>query len=195
MKQIESMSMKILSWLMATGMLTRFTAGAMAQTLASGQASEGQAKPPYPPSLVIQRVSFDFGSRDRRAPGSDNWPITWADDNHQYTTWGDGGGFEGTDSDGRVSLGVARVEGTSDNYRGRNIWGGQHAENPAQFEGKSYGILSVGDILYLWVSPGSDTDNYREARLCYSTNHGGSWAPADWAFTQSDGFVLPTFCQ
>ena len=31
------------------------------------------------------------------APGSDIWPLTWAADGHQYTTFGDGGGFGGTD--------------------------------------------------------------------------------------------------
>lgn len=54
------------------------------------------AKAPYPPSPVITAVAFDFASRDRRAPGSDNWPITWADDDHQYAAWGDGGGFGST---------------------------------------------------------------------------------------------------
>ena len=147
---------------------------------------------PYPPSPVIAEISFDFSSRDRRAPGSDNWPITWADDGHQYAAWGDGGGFGGTNSDGRVSLGVARIEGSSDNYRGYNVWGGKNAENPPQFTGKSYGILSAGRTLYMWVTPDSSVE---EARLCYSTNHGATWTRADWAFKQSDGFVLPSFCQ
>jgi len=150
---------------------------------------------PYPPSDVITGISFDWSSHDRRAPGSDNWPITWADNDHQYTSWGDGGGFGGTNSDGRVSLGVARVEGDAGDYVGTNVWGGLDPENPAEFEGKSYGILCADGVLYMWVSPGSDTNNYSEARVYRSTDHGAHWTGADWAFTQGDGLILPTFLQ
>ena len=30
----------------------------------------------------------------RKAHDSDNWPLTWADDDKQYTAYGDGRGFE-----------------------------------------------------------------------------------------------------
>src|SRR5690554_6763579 len=90
---------------------------------------------PYPPSTVITGVTFDWGTWKKTAPGSDNWVITWADDGHQYTSWGDGGGFGGTNTDGRVSLGVARVEGEKSNFTGYNRWGGKDPEFPAQFEG------------------------------------------------------------
>src|SRR3990172_7044079 len=43
-------------------------------------------KIPYPPSQVITGVSFDWSSREQMASGSDNWPVTWAADGHQYTT-------------------------------------------------------------------------------------------------------------
>jgi hypothetical protein len=152
-------------------------------------------QPPYAPSPVISEVVWDFSSHKQQAPGSDNWPITWADDDRQYTTWGDGGGFGGTNSDGRVSLGVARVEGSVTSYTGFNVWGGKNPEWPATFGGKSYGILSVAGVLYMWVSPGSDTNNYNEARLYKSDNHGASWTPASWAFVQSEGVILPTFLQ
>ena len=148
-----------------------------------------------PTSEVIKGITFDWSTYEQHASGSDNWPITWADDGHQYTSFGDGGGFGGTNQDGRVSLGVARIEGDSTNYRGINIWGGKNARNPAQFGGKSYGILSTGGILYMWVSPGSDAKNYEEARLAVSNNHGTTWTSVDWAFTQSEKIVLPTFLQ
>ena len=54
---------------------------------------QAQSIPPYPPSQVISSISFDWSTHARRAPGSDNFPITWADDNNQYTAWGDGWGF------------------------------------------------------------------------------------------------------
>jgi hypothetical protein len=150
---------------------------------------------PYPASEVIQSVSFDRSSHRRLAPGSDNWPITSTDDAHQYTSWGDGGGFGGTNSDGRDSLGVARIEGNWNNYRGFNVWGGKNSENRANFDGKSYGIISIDDVLYMWVSPGSGPTNFNEARLYRSTNHGDSWTRANWRFTKSEGLIVPTMLQ
>jgi hypothetical protein len=156
---------------------------------------EAAAKPPYPPSPVIASIEFDFASRTHRAPGSDNWQITWADDNHQYAAWGDGGGFDGGDGRGRVSLGVARIEGGPADYRGINVWGGQDCLNKATFDGKSYGIIGVDKALYMWVSPGSGTTSFREARLAKSSDHGATWTKADWAFTKAEGVILPTICQ
>ncbi len=150
---------------------------------------------PYSPSAVIWDITFDFNTHDRRAPGSDNWPVTWADDGHQYTSWGDGGGFGGTNSDGRVSLGVARVEGSATSYTGHNVWGGKDPENTATFGGKSYGILSVDGVLFMWVSPGSGPTGYQKATVYRSTDHGASWTSASWDFVQAEGLINPTFLQ
>lgn len=148
--------------------------------------------PPYPPSPVIARVEFDWTTHRRAAPGSDNWPVTWADDGHQYTAWGDGGGFGGDNRRGRVTLGVARITGDAANHTGKNVWGGFEPENPARFGGKSYGILSLKGALYLWVVP-QPGPHLRECRLAFSTDHGASWTPADWAFRFADGLSIPTF--
>lgn len=150
---------------------------------------------PYPPSPRISGVIFDFSTHDRRGEGSDNWPMTWGDDDNQYTSWGDGGGFGGTNAVGRVSLGVGRVEGSGSSYQGHNVWGGVNPENPATFEGKSYGIIDISGILYMWVTPGSSETGYTEARIYKSTNHGASWTRADWSFPGSDGITAPTFLQ
>jgi hypothetical protein len=151
---------------------------------------------PYPPSPVIASVSFDWSTHVRRALGSDNWPVTWADDGHLYTAWGDGGGFGGTNQRGRVSLGVARVEGGPFDYVGVNVWGGHAPEGGRQatFPGKSYGILSVGGVLYMWVGLlHPDEDPFEEVRLAVSRDRGRTWALADWRFTKADGVMLPTF--
>jgi hypothetical protein len=150
---------------------------------------------PYPQSQVISEIRFDWSTHRRLAPGSDNWPVTWADDNHQYTSWGDGGGFGGSNEDSRVSLGVARVEGDATSYAGFNVWGGKNPQSPATFGGKSYGILCVAGVLYMWVSPGSGAANYSEARLYKSTDYGASWTAANWTFVKDDGVILPTFLQ
>ncbi|MDO8541324.1 MAG: DUF4185 domain-containing protein [Opitutaceae bacterium] len=148
--------------------------------------------PPYPPSPVIARAEFDFATHRRLAPGSDNWPTTWADDNRLYSAWGDGGGFGGTNSKGRVLLGIARVDGDAQAYRGKNVWGGFEPEHPAQFGGKSYGILSVGGTLYLWLAP-QPNPHLENCRIAYSSDHGATWQLADWQFDFADALTIPTF--
>jgi len=143
-------------------------------TLAAPSPSTGAS--PYPNSDAITGVSFDWSTHIRLAPGSDNWPLTWADDDQQYTAWGDGGGFGGTNNDGRVSLGFARIQGLKNNYRGYNVWGGKKPENPATFPGKCYGILCVDGILYAVVN---DDVNLTD-RIYKSVNHGRSWSGASW---------------
>src|SRR5262245_26697096 len=88
------------------------------------------APPPEPaaPITVITGVTFDESTHQRLAEGSDNWPLTWSDDDHQYAIWGDGGGFGGSDSEARASFGVARIEGDSQSYRGMNRYGGKDGE-------------------------------------------------------------------
>ncbi len=155
---------------------------------------QSDARAPYPRSRVITGVTFDWSTHRKLAPGSDNWPITWADDDHQYTVWGDGGGFGGTNSLGRVSLGFARVEGPADNYRGYNVWGGHDGENPVTFGGKSYGILSVGGVLYAWWGPGSGNAFSGETRVLRSTDKGNTWERSEWRFTRDDELYAGTFC-
>jgi len=147
---------------------------------------------PYPDSEAITEIEFDWPTHVSLAPGSDNWPVTWADDDHQYTSFGDGGGFGGTNSNGRVSLGFSRVTGDADSYSGRNVWGGVNAASPATFGGKSYGMISIRGVLYAWVGPGSGTDSFVEARLHRSTNKGRSWTAASWAFAGAEGIIMPT---
>lgn len=147
---------------------------------------------PYPHSQVIERVEFDWSSHRREAVGSDNWPVTWADDGHQYTAWGDGGGFGGDNKKGRVTLGVARIKGEAANYSGKNLWGGFESERAATFGGKSYGILSIGGVLYMWVGP-QPGPHLRECRLASSRDHGLTWTQADLVFRFEDGLSIPTF--
>ncbi|MCA9218844.1 MAG: DUF4185 domain-containing protein, partial [Planctomycetales bacterium] len=146
---------------------------------------------PYLPSPIISGIAFDFGTHRRLAEGSDNWPTTWADDGNLYTAWGDGGGFGGTNSKGRVTLGIARIEGHANYYTGTNVWGGFEPEQAASFGGKSYGILSVDKTLYMWVVP-QPGPHLKECRIARSTDHGVTWQQADWTFRFEDGFTIPT---
>jgi hypothetical protein len=155
----------------------------------------------YPASPVITGILFDFDSTKTLAAGSDNWPVTWADDGHQYTSWGDGGGFGGSNSDGRVSLGFGRVEGSKDDYQEFNVWGGKDAETPALFDGKCKGIISIGGTLYMWrTGAGSNTSSFEFQQLYSSTDHAVTWVASSVHYDQDDfpgnaGFFTPTFLQ
>lgn len=163
------------------------------------------ASPIYPHSSFITGIYFDMSTVRNKCPGngkiavrSDNWTITWADDGNQYTSWGDGGGFGGTNSDGRVSMGVARVEGDKDNYSGYNVWGGKNPEAPATFAGKCYGIISIDGTLFMWRS-GTGSTCYGTQELRKSTDRGRTFEKTgvSWKFPKSEfnGFFVPTFLQ
>ncbi|MFZ5833129.1 MAG: DUF4185 domain-containing protein [Planctomycetota bacterium] len=157
---------------------------------AAGAAESAWLPCPYPSSELIAGIDFDASTRQSHAPGSDIWPITWADDDHQYTAFGDGAGFGSTGTFGRrvegyVSLGVARIEGSAGNYRGVNVWGGVAAENPAQFEGKGTGMLSVDGVLYMIVG-GPKSLVVGETRPAVSRDHARTWTLTDWKWTMHD---------
>ena len=66
---------------------------------------------PYPPSPIIKGIEWAPAEAIvRKARGSDNWPITWADDDNQYTAYGDGWGFE-PKTEKKLSLGIAKIIG------------------------------------------------------------------------------------
>jgi hypothetical protein len=155
----------------------------------------------YPKSDLISDVKFDFGSLVELAPGSDNWAITWGKDGHQYTTFGDGGGFGGDNGRGRVSMGVARIEGPLDGFNATNVWGGYQSVAPAQFAGKSYGLLAVDDVLWMWRTGDASNDSaFRQQEVHYSKDGGEHWAYAGVRFDEKDfigsrPFFAPTFLQ
>jgi len=162
-----------------------------------------QSEAPYAPSPVIQSVNWDFEYLIRLANtpgkgGSDLWPTTWAADGNIYTGWGDGGGFSGaSDYRGRVSLGFGRIIGTPPNVKGVDVWGNhpKYAQHPATFCGKPVSMLSVGGVLYAWVSSWfnestansvhcSSNPNPVEHRLAWSADLGATWTLSSWKLEQ-----------
>lgn len=135
---------------------------------------------PYPDSQRVTGIKFDWSTHQRSAQGSDNWPVTWCDDDHQYTSWGDGGGF----GDTRKSLGYARLEGTVDQHEGYNLW---------TSSGKSYAILCINGTIYSFVTPGSNATGYDHATLYKSENKGKSFSETNVRWSKSDGIVKPAF--
>ncbi len=149
------------------------------------------AVPPYDKSVLIKDVIWELGSLQSYASGSDLWPITWGDDGCLYTAWGDGGGFGGTNRNGRVSLGVARLEGTPPGtLNGINIFGGRNALCPATFVGKPSGLVCIDGILYMGVV---EQGKWLRWKIGYSKDHGCTWkfngGPFSkyWDFAESDG--------
>jgi hypothetical protein len=146
----------------------------------------GRGVLPYPPSPVIKGIEWAPPQTIiRKAKGSDNWPITWADDDNLYTAYGDGWGFSpGTGK--KLSLGIAKVVGSPPDFKGENIPTatgekvGEGAKGP-----KASGMLCVDGLLYMLVR------NVGNSQIAWSGDHGKTWTWCDWKFTE--GFGCPTF--
>jgi hypothetical protein len=145
--------------------------------------------PPYPASPAIRGI--DWAAADtivRDAQDGDNWPITWADDDALYTTWGDGTGFR-PKVEHKLSCGFARVSGGPSSFEGVNI------RTPAEELGagrngrKGWGLLSVGGVLYLWL--GHADQRGASMQLARSDDHARTWTHAEWRFDEFGmiGFV------
>ncbi len=146
--------------------------------------------PPYPLSKFIKEIKFaPASSIIRKASGSDTWPITWADDDNQYTAYGDGWGFE-PKVDKKLSLGIAKIIGNPPDFLGINIRSetGEHS-GQGRLGKKASGMLMVNGILYMWVR--NANEDGEESQLAWSSDHGKTWKYSDWKFTVS--FGLPVF--
>jgi CubicO group peptidase (beta-lactamase class C family) len=144
------------------------------------------AAAPYPPSKAITGLAWaPKETIIRKAKGSDNWPLTWANDDYQYTAYGDGWGFEPFVPK-KLGLGFARLEGRPTDFEGINVPSptGEQFGDGAKSK-KASGILCVEGVLYLW------TRNAGNAQLAWSKDHGKTWQWADWKLTT--GFGCPTF--
>jgi hypothetical protein len=145
--------------------------------------------PPYPPSTVINKIVWaPVDTIARKATGSDNWPITWADDDAIYTTWGDGWGFE-PKVPKKLSMGFARIVGTPGNYTGTNIRSPAEQLGGGRSGRKGWGIISVDGVLYLLM--GHADRQGGQAQLAWSYDHARTWTFANWKFSQFGlmGFV------
>jgi len=141
--------------------------------------------PPYPPSPVIRKVTFDpESSIVRQAIDSDNWPITWMDDDTQFTAYGDGWGFDPR-TDKKLSLGFAQIMGPAESFRAVNVrspTGERTGEGKAG--PKASGMLMVDGVLYMWVR------NTGNSQLVWSEDRGRTWR---WGFKFDTSFGSPAF--
>ena len=178
-----------------------------------------EGEPPYPPSERITDLSLDWTTLRRLAPGSDNWHTTWAGDGQVYSSWGDGSGLGGSGSQARVSLGLARLTGnTAALLGGVNLIGGVRPRvatcwkrftgelaDPNQGgpcyrvgrHGKSRSLLGLGNYLYAWVTPGSGTTGYQEARIYRAPLNSPNRWEQGFAFSRNapDAMLSPAMVQ
>ena len=146
----------------------------------------GRAAAPYPPSPVIKGIEWaPADTIIRQASGSDNWPITWADDDNQYTAYGDGWGFE-PKTKKKLSLGIVKIVGSPPDFRGVNIRtdSGERIGQGAK-GAKASGLLCIDGVLYMLVR------NTGNSQIAWSRDHGKNWKWCGWKFTTS--FGAPTF--
>jgi CubicO group peptidase (beta-lactamase class C family) len=137
---------------------------------------------PYAPSPVIRRLVFSPEIR-RSAIESDNWPITWGDDDDQYTSYGDGWGFDPR-TERKLGMGFARISGTADEFRGINLRSAGERVGGGAGSPKASGILMVDGVVYMWVR------NVSNSQLLWSKDHGSTWESG---FRLQTGFGSPTF--
>jgi CubicO group peptidase (beta-lactamase class C family) len=144
------------------------------------------ATAPYARSPIIS--SLEWAPKEtivRHARESDNWPLTWADDDQLYTAYGDGWGFE-PKLPTKLGLGFARIEGTATGFTGVNIRSPSGEQNAGVKKGKkASGMLMVDRVLYMWVR------NAANSQLAWSEDYARTWTWCDWKFTTS--FGCPTF--
>lgn len=158
-------------------------------SLISAPVAFAAAAPPYPPSPVIKEIVWAPATTIARAAfDSDNWPVTWADDDAIYTTYGDGTGFV-PKTDIKLSCGFARITGAPTDFKGVNIRSPAEQIGQGKVRMKGWGILSVEGVLYLWF--GNANKKGGTARLAWSSDHARTWTFADWTWPEFGqmGFV------
>lgn len=167
---------KILSKIMAVSIVaSALTSLAMTQVLAETA--------PYPPSPVISSLTWaDKSTIVRKAAGSDNWPLTWANDNHLYGGFGDGWGFK-PKVPSKLGLGFARIEGDANNFSGFNIRSNTGEQTGQGGAGKkASGMLMVDGVLYMLVRNANLKGEH--CQLAYSTDNAVTWTWSDLTFTE-----------
>lgn len=147
-----------------------------------------QREPSYPPSRKIVDVKWDAESKVRRfasggaiRDGSDNWPMTWADDNHIYTAYGDGYGFAPY-TPNKLGMGFARIEGGPESFEPVHIRSDAENTSYGPNDRKASGMLSVDGTLYLLAR--NDNKKGRHSRIGWSTDRARTFQWCRWKFKE-----------
>lgn len=113
--------------------------------------------------------------------GSDNWPMTWADDGNQYTAYGDGYGFDPIVPE-KLGLGFARIVGDPTDFVGENIRSDAENKGSGRSGKKASGLLMVDGVLYMWARNADDNGNH--CQLAWSNDYAKTWTWSNWKFEE-----------
>lgn len=145
-----------------------------------------KVRSPYPQSNIV--ATWDPVSKVRRfagggiiRDGSDNWPMTWADDNHLYIAYGDGNGFAPYIPN-KLGMGFARIEGTADRFEAVNIRSNVENTSFGPNDRKGSGMLSVDGTLYLLAR--NDNKKGRHSRIGWSNDRARTFEWCRWDFKE-----------
>jgi hypothetical protein len=163
--------------------------------------------PPYCKSQHIESMTWDWDTGRTEPNGSDLWAVTWGGDHKVYTVFGDGGGFGGTNHDGRASFGVAVLDQAAPGSAtvGRNLYGGHGSPYPSALQGKGGAIIAVGNDFYTLGGLYTDGEiagrtrpvsgSPKRRQLAYSLGNAHSWRAAPWFFCSGEqNRVSGVFC-
>jgi hypothetical protein len=131
----------------------------------------------WAPADTIIRLATGGTSRD----GSDNWPVTWAQDDCLYTAYGDGRGFEPSLPQ-KLGMGFGKITGNPDDFTCENIRSDAENHGYGASGQKASGLLAIGNRMYLWVR--NDDRKGAQSRLACSTDQQKTWTWCDWRFEE-----------
>jgi len=156
-----------------------------------GRPSLAKAGSPYPPSPVVGGIEWKFESHVQHGPGGDQWPLTWADDDHVYTAWGDGWGWN--KSGPKHSIGITRIIGNPPDFRAEDLWG----VGPGSGFGKPEALIAFDRKLYMFWTVGRSKDDAANTGTAVSSDYGVTWTlDQKKAFPQvPDGFRVRGIAQ
>ncbi len=139
---------------------------------------------PYPGSAVIE--GFELDTARISIGHGDNWAITWAKDNKQYSFFTDGTGFQKSETE--VSSAPVVIIGDPPHITGHNV-ASETGIIPYPYghdSKKVSGILSVDGVLYAWVRnlnpKGQPTGT--GSTLKHSKDYGKTWEWASWGWPE-----------
>lgn len=166
---------------------------------------------PYPtsPTLTLDWIGPETRREDL---DGDDWPVSWAGDNHLYTAYGDGWGARPIVKETKANTGIVRLIGPVEGFRGEEVtipWFGRGPQNP-NFKG--CGLLAIDGVLYHFlryqgdVNPATGKRPQMASKLIWSCDHGATWEnaaeyvpdarPVGLFFDEQDhAFHSPTFLQ
>jgi len=140
---------------------------------------------PYPMSSAITGVSWDDEvirlATGKSGDGSDNWPVTWADDDNLYTAYGDGYGFDPIVPT-KLGLGFGKIIGDPFDIVGENIRSDAENIGMGRSGKKASGLLMVDGILYMLARNADNNGKY--CQLAISSDHAKTWTWCDWMFKE-----------